>query len=534
MEYLLSFARDQNNNGGDIQMGQNEQQATVLEFCGVTKIFPGIIANQDINLKIKKGEIHALLGENGAGKSTLMNVLVGLYTPEKGKIKINNREVEIRSPKDAINLGIGMVHQHFRLVEELKVYENIIIGFDKQGFLLNQSAIIQDITNISKHYNLQVKPNAFIKDLSAGEKQRVEIIKMLYRDVQILILDEPTSVLTPQEVKKLFVYLREMKSQGKTVIFISHKLNEVMEIADRVTVLRAGKLICTVNKENITDKELAKLMIGREMQSIEKTFIDKEVQRNCILNANKITALGDEGQVALKDVSLTIEEGEILGIAGVSGNGQSELAEVLTGLRQIISGQIKIKDREVKGTSIDFIKAGVSHIPEDRIGTGSIPNFNCIENVILKSYKKSPIRKGFSLDYKAAFEIGGKLLEKFDVRMSSPNIPIRLLSGGNMQKLILAREISCVPNLIVAVHPTHGLDISAVEKIHNYLIEEQKRGCAILLISEDLDEVLTLSDSISVMYKGRLTPKKHRNDWTIEELGYAMMGVKNEKEGVAS
>ncbi|MCX5976648.1 MAG: ABC transporter ATP-binding protein [Coprothermobacterota bacterium] len=501
-----------------------------LELRGITKTFPGVLANQSVDLTIRKGEIHALLGENGAGKSTLMNILTGLYTPDAGKIFIHGKEVHIRNPKDAIASGIGMVHQHFKLVEELKVYENIIIGWKEQGWLLNQPVLVKHIADLSARYNLPVDPNITVRDLSAGQKQRVEIIKMLYRNMEFLILDEPTSVLTPQETEKLFVYLREMKTQGKTVIFISHKLNEVMEIADRVTVLREGRLIRTMDKDQTSPKELARMMIGREMETIAKIAIDKEVRREPVLVAEGLTAKGDEGQVALKGVSFTIEKGEILGLAGVSGNGQSELAEALTGMRPLEAGTVSLNQKEIKGATLHFIQAGISHIPEDRIGTGSIPSFSCIDNVILKSYRKPPIRRGWTLNHRKAEEIGGRLLKEYDVRMSSPNTPIKLLSGGNMQKLILAREISCGPKLIVAVHPTYGLDICAVEMVHNYLIQEQKRGCAILLISEDLDEILTLSDSIAVIYKGEMTSKKHRNDWTIETLGCAMMGIPYQTE----
>ena len=501
-----------------------------LELHGITKTFPGVVANQDVTLAIKKGEIHALLGENGAGKSTLMNILTGMYLPEKGKIFIHNKEAHIKSPKDAIDLGIGMVHQHFRLVEELKVYENIVIGWKGQGWLLIKPKLVKQIAEISTKYNLPVEPNATVRDLSAGQKQRVEIIKMLYRNVEFLILDEPTSVLTPQETEKLFVYLRQMKSQGKTVIFISHKLNEVMEIADRVTVLREGRLIQTMDKNQTNPRELSKLMIGREMETIEKTATDKDAKREPLLAVESLEAKGDEGQIALRGASFSVDKGEILGIAGVSGNGQSELAEVLTGMRAMEKGKIILNEEEIKGASIFFIRAGISHIPEDRIGVGSIPSFSCIDNVIMKRYQKPPIRRGWALNRKKADEIGTKLLKEYDVRMSSPHIPIKLLSGGNMQKLILAREISGQPKLIVAVHPTYGLDVSAVDMVHNYIIQEQQRGCAILLISEDLDEILTLSDSICVIYKGEMTPKKHRNDWTIETLGYAMMGVHNEIE----
>ena len=507
----------------------------ILELKNITKKFMGIIANDNISLKIRKGEIYAILGENGAGKSTLMNILIGLYTPTSGKIYVNSKEVHIKSPKDSIQLGIGMVHQHYKLVEILTVAENIIIGWQPQNWYINKTKLYKHLLEISEQYDLLIQPDALISDLSAGEKQRVEIIKMLYRNVNILILDEPTSILTPQESKKLFKNLREMKTQGKTVIFISHKLNEIMDIADRVTVLRRGKLIKTLDKDTTNPKELTNMMIGREMQTIEKKQINtNNMEQKPILIVNNLQAKGDEGEIALKDISFSMDAGEILGVAGVSGNGQSEFAEVLTGLRPLNSGKIDFQGKDISNSKpIDFINAGISHIPEDRIGTGTIPTFNCIDNIILKSYKKPPIKKrNNTIDYKKAKEIGEKLMKEYDVRVSSPMIPVKLLSGGNMQKLILAREISYEPALIVAVHPTYGLDVSAVEMVHQYLLKEQEKGCAILLISEDLDEILELSDTIAVMYKGQLTSKKHRNKCTVEKIGEAMMGLNNVTEEV--
>ncbi len=501
------------------------QDDYILEFQNVTKRFPGIIANDKVNLKIKRGEIHALLGENGAGKSTLMNVLVGLYTPDEGQILMNGEKVEIKSPKDSIHLGIGMVHQHFKLVEELSVMENIVIGYEKQGFALHKKATCKQLEELSEHYHLPIDPKALIRDLSAGEKQRVEIVKMLYRNVNFLILDEPTSVLTPQEAEKLFDYLREMKADNKTVIFISHKLDEVMAIADRVTILRQGKLIETMEKAETNPKDLARKMIGKEMQSIEKKINDHLDNAPVIIAGKNLNAKGDEGVLAIKDVNIEIRQGEILGIAGVSGNGQSELAQVLTGLRHLESGQITVNGKEIRGGAMSFINAKVGHIPEDRIGTGSIPSFSVLENVILKKYKKPPIKRGPFIDYRKAAYFGKNLLKEFDVRMPSYDMPVKLLSGGNMQKLIFAREIDNDPQVIIAVHPSYGLDVLAVDMVHQYLIKEQQRGCAILLISEDLDEILTLSDSIAVMYKHTLTPKRNRNDWTIDEIGYAMMGI---------
>jgi len=506
-----------------------EEIKNVLEFKDIVKTFPGIIANDHINLKVKKGSIHALLGENGAGKSTLMNILVGLYAPDSGDIYKNDKKVKINSPKDSIDLGIGMVHQHYKLVDTLKVSENIIIGWDKQKWLINNKLLFDKITTLSEQYDLPVKPNAIVSDISVGEKQRVEIIKMLFRNVEILILDEPTSVLAPQECQKLFKTLKEMKRQGKTIIFISHKLNEVMDIADTVTVLRDGKIINTLAKDDTNPRELARMMIGKEMEAIKKNTLEDLQKAEIVLVAEDLKALGDEGEIALNDVSISIKKGEILGIAGVSGNGQKELAEVLTGLRPLVKGKIIIQGKEIKKyKAIEFINNGISHIPADRIGVGMIPDLNCIENVILRTYKKKPIKKGLILDFKEANKIGEQLLSEYDVRMSSCYMPVKLLSGGNIQKLILAREISCNPKLIIAVHPTYGLDVSAVNMVHKFLLKEQEKGVAILLISEDLDEILALSDEITVMYKGKLTQTQVRKICSIENIGYAMMGIDKE------
>ena len=501
-------------------------QDTILALERITKAFMGVVANDDVSLTIRKGEIHALLGENGAGKSTLMNILVGLYTPDKGTIRVRGDEVHIKSPKQSIRLGIGMVHQHYKLVETLTVAENIVMGWPEQRWLINKSALHGHLMKLSETYNLPIRPGALVGDLSAGEKQRVEIVKMLYRRVEILILDEPTSVLTPQESRRLFENLEEMRKRGKTVIFISHKLDEIMAIADRVSVLRQGRLIHTVDTRDTTAGELARLMIGKDMAALEKKPAAFSIDDVPVLVAENLTARGDHGAMVLNGVSLEIRAGEILGIAGVSGNGQSMLAEVLTGLSPMEGGSIRFMGRDLTGKNpIDFINAGISHIPEDRIGVGSIPTFTCIENVILKSYKTPPIKRGLSLDYRKARQLGMDLMARYDVRIPAPEAPVKLLSGGNMQKLILAREISCDPKLIIAVHPTYGLDVSAVERVHSFLLKEQDKGSAVLLISEDLDEILTLSDTISVMYKGMLTLKQHRDECSVELIGQAMMGV---------
>ena len=517
--------------------GKMTEKATTvvphLELRHITKRFPGIIANQDVNLKINHGEVHALLGENGAGKSTLMNVLVGLYTAEEGDILIDGKKANIRTPKDSIALGIGMVHQHFKLVEELTVAENIIIGYEKQGFKIDLKKVENDLRELSDKYNLPISPELRVSDLSAGEKQRVEIVKMLYRNVDLLILDEPTSVLTPQETERLFDNLREMKAQNKTIIFISHKLDEVMEIADRVTILRGGKLIETMDKTDTDPQDLARKMIGREMVPASRGFDNDLDGAPEMFVADHITAKGDEGAIAVDDVSLSIRAGEILGIAGVSGNGQTELAEVLTGLRGMEKGTLMVDGKPVKNNVKAIIDAGVGHIPEDRNGTGAVPNFSVLENVALKKYNKAPIKKGIVMDRNAMREFGEKLLSEFDVRMSSSDMPARLLSGGNMQKMICAREIDNNPKVIVAVHPTYGLDVAAIDMVHRYLIEEQKKGCAILLISESLDEVFALSDTIAVMFHHKLTSKRNREDWTIDSIGFAMMGISDEQRAAA-
>lgn len=501
----------------------------ILKLKNIVKTFPGVVANDYINLQVKRGSIHALLGENGAGKSTLMNILAGLYASDSGEIYINNKKARINGPKDSINLGIGMVHQHYKLVDTLKVAENIIIGLPEQKWMINNRVLFDKIASLSKKYNLLVRPNALVSDLSIGEKQRVEIIKMLYRNVEILILDEPTSVLAPQECQNLFKTLREMKGQGKTIIFISHKLNEVMDIADMITVLRNGKVIKTMKKTDTEPRKLARMMVGKEIESISKNILKDLKRVEPVLVAEDLRVLGDEGEIVLNNISLSIKKGEILGIAGVSGNGQKELAEALTGLRPLVNGRIFIQGKEMRSLKpINFINNGISHIPADRIGVGIIPDFNCIENVILRIYKKKPIKKGLMLDFKKASEIGNQLLNRYDVRMSSSYMPVKLLSGGNIQKLILARELSCNSQLIIAMHPTYGLDVSVLNKVHKFLLKEQENGVAILLISEDLGEILTLSDEISVMYKGELTSKRSRKYCTIENIGYAMMGIDKE------
>ncbi len=498
----------------------------ILELQHVTKRFNKVAANKDINLKIKRGEIHALLGENGAGKSTLMNILIGLYIPDEGKILFNGKEEYIKNPRYACCLGIGMVHQHFKLVETLSVAENILMGHEDLGRIIRKRKLYKKLMDVTEKFNLPIQPEAIVSKLSAGEMQRVEIVKMLYRDVDLLILDEPTSVLTPQESQELFKNLMQMKEQGKTVIFISHKLNEVIQIADRVTILRRGEVIKTMNKEDTNAHELAHMMVGREMRASTRKKTLSNGKGDAMLKVDNISAVGEKRQLLLDNVSLEVASGEILGIAGVSGNGQSQLAECLTGLHQVTCGAIYVDKQELTNKNPqDFINAGVSHVPEDRIGVGCVADFTCYENIISKSYDRAPVRKGGMIDQKEVVSFGNRLMREFDVRMATPYLPIRFLSGGNIQKLIFAREINENPKVIVAVHPTYGLDVSAVERVHDLLLEQQKKGYAILLISEDLDELFEVSDQIAVMYKGSLTQKKANDQWTLDALGYAMMGL---------
>ncbi len=488
---------------------------------GICKRFAGVVANDHVNLEVRAGEVHALLGENGAGKSTLMNILSGLYRADAGEIFIHGRRVDIRSPRRAIELGIGMVHQHFMLVEMHTVAENITLGLDRPRFLLNLRQIEREIGQISERYGLQVDPRAYIWQLSVGEQQRVEILKMLYRGVDILILDEPTAVLTPQEADELFATLRQMASEGRSVIFISHKLDEVMHIADRITVLRGGKVAATLDRASTDKRQLARLMVGREVLfNLAKTpFKPGEV----VLEVRNVHALSDRGMPALKDVSFTIRRGEILGVAGVAGNGQRELAEVITGLRKVTRGEIIIRSQNMTNASPrKVIDEKVSHVPEDRLGMGLIPNLPVSDNAILKGYLHPPLSRGPFLDGVSIRSFVQKLIDSFDVATPSQDIPIKLLSGGNLQKTLLAREISVGPELMVAVHPTRGLDVGATEFVQRTLLKQRDDGLAILLISEDLDELLALSDRIAVMYGGQIRAIVNAAEADIAEIGLMM------------
>ncbi len=496
----------------------------LVKMQGITKRFPGVLANDNIDLEVRAGQVHALLGENGAGKTTLMNILSGLYRADAGEIYIRGQRVHLQSPRDAIDLGIGMVHQHFMLVEPQTVAENVILGLKTPRFFLDMARIEREIAGFSKQYGLQVDPRARIWQLSVGEQQRVEILKMLYRGVDLLIMDEPTAVLTPQEVDELFVTLRRMADEGKAVIFISHKLDEVMAISDQVTVLRSGKVVATVDTSQTTKEELARMMVGREVLfRVEKKPVEPG---EVVLEVHNLQTLNDKGLPALKGVSFTIRQGEILGIAGVAGNGQRELAEVVTGLRKATNGRVLIAGCELTNCSPRrVIRERVSHVPEDRLGMGLVPNLAVSDNVILKSYRDPPLARGPFLDRRSIRRFAARLIKAFNIITPSQETPVKLLSGGNLQRTILAREISIGPRLMVAVHPTRGLDVGATESVRNLLLKQREDGAAILLISEDLDELLTLSDRIAVMYEGRIMGIVDVEEADVGEIGLMMAGT---------
>ncbi len=511
-------------------MGVSGTESPLVRMRGITKRFPGVLANDHVDLEVQAGQVHALLGENGAGKTTLMNVLSGLYRADEGEIYIGGQRADLQSPRDAIDLGIGMVHQHFMLVEPQTVAENVTLGLQTPRFFLNMARIENKIAEFSRQYGLHVDPRARIWQLSVGEQQRVEILKMLYRGVDILIMDEPTAVLAPQEVEDLFITLRRMADEGKAVVFISHKLDEVMAISDQITVLRGGKVAATVNTDQTTKQELARMMVGREVLfHIEKTQIEPG---EVALEVRNLQALNDKGLLALKDVSFTIRQGEILGIAGVAGNGQRELAEVVTGLRKTTEGRVFIAGCDLTNCSPRrVIREQVSHVPEDRLGMGLVPNLAVSDNIVLKSYRDPPLARGPFLDRPSIARFAARLIEAFSIATPSQETPVKLLSGGNLQRTILAREISVGPRLMVAVHPTRGLDIGATESVRNLLLKQREEGAAILLISEDLDELLTISDRTAVMYEGRIMGVVDAEGADIEEIGLMMAGseVQNPK-----
>ncbi len=498
----------------------------VLEARNITKYFPGILANDHINFDLYSKEVHTLLGENGAGKTTLVNIFDGLYYPNEGEVYVNGKIANINSPLDAMKFGIGMIHQHFMLVDTLTVVENVVLGFQKQGFRLDNNSIVKKIQEISEQYNLKVNPYAKIWQLSVGEQQRVEIIKMLYRGANILILDEPTAVLTPQEIDSLFLIINKIKSDGKSVIFISHKLEEVLKVSDRITVLKKGKVVGTVNKEHATEKELALMMVGREV--LFRFDRKPTADGKDILKIENLEGYNDRGVKRLKGVNLTVKSGEIFGIAGVAGNGQEELAESITGLRKSSKGKIFIGSCESTNLLPSrILKKGVNYIPADRIRTGLIPNLSSVDNAILRCYMRKPISNTFTVNFTKAKDYANKIITEFNIMVPRLDAPVKLLSGGNMQKLLLAREILEEPILLIAVHPTRGLDIGATELVRKKLIEARDKGAAVLLISEDLDEIIMLSDRIGVIYDGKIVGLVDSKNAQINNIGLMMGGSKN-------
>ncbi|MCC6456999.1 MAG: ABC transporter ATP-binding protein [Caldilineaceae bacterium] len=494
-----------------------------VEMDKIVKRFPGVLACDDVAFDIQAGEVHALLGENGAGKSTLMKILYGLYQPDGGFIRINGSEVRISSPLDAIAQGIGMVHQHFMLVDTLTVAENVALGLPS-GPVLGLAQVEQRIRSLSQEYGIQVDPRAPVWTLSVGERQRVEIVKALYRGADLLILDEPTAVLTPQEVDELFSTLRHMAHDGHSLIFISHKLHEVLALADRITVLREGRLIGTQARIGVTRPQLARMMVGREVL-LARTHVPVPLGDDRMA-LHQVSARGVTGQLALNEVSLRVRSGEILGVAGVSGNGQRELAEVIAGLRPTTGGKIELDGRDVsRHSAAQRTNDGLAYIPEERMVDGVIQEFSVAENLILQDHTRPPYSKRLFIDFTAVAQQSRELVNQFRVKTPSIDTPVRSLSGGNIQKIILARELARNPKVLIAAQPTRGVDIGATEYIHQRLLDQRSRGTATLLISEDLDEVLALSDRIAVLYEGRIMDIVERETTSAEEIGLLMAGV---------
>ena len=498
----------------------------IIEMCNITKEFPGIIANDDVTLQLKKGEIHALLGENGAGKSTLMSVLFGMYQPEKGVIRKNGQEVQIKDPNDANRLGIGMVHQHFKLVHNFTVLENIILGVEttSRGFLKMDKAR-EKVTALSERYGLRVDPDACISDITVGMQQRVEILKMLYRENEILIFDEPTAVLTPQEIDELMKIMKELVSEGKSILFITHKLNEIKAVADRCTVLRKGRYIGTVDVASTTKEEMSEMMVGRKViLNVEKTPAQPG---EVVLSARGVCVKGHGGSKNVVDhVDFDVRRGEIVCIAGIDGNGQTELVYALTGLVEPEEGTVTLNGQDITHAPIRRRNAGgLGHIPEDRHRHGLVLDYNLAYNLVLQSYFEPEFCSRGFLKYDAIYEYADKLIGKFDIRSGQGARTItRSMSGGNQQKAIVAREIDRDPDVLIAVQPTRGLDVGAIEYIHGKLVEERDAGKAILLVSLELDEVMQLSDRILVIYEGRIVADLDPKTVTVQELGLYMAG----------
>lgn len=504
---------------------------TVLELRGITKRFPGVLANDHIDLTLEEGEIHALLGENGAGKTTLMNILYGLYQPDEGEIFVRGEKLEVHEPSDAIAAGVGMVHQHFMLIPVFTVTENVMLGEEVvvKGDFLDRDSAAHRISEISEQYGLEVDPHTYLRDLPVGVQQRVEIIKLLYREADILILDEPTAVLTPQEVGELFTIMRSLVDQGKSIIFITHKLGEVLEFADRITVIRNGKVVGTTTPDTASKTSLAEMMVGRAVK-FEVVKGAAEVG-DVVLKVEDLIVLDERQQVAVDGVSFEVREGEILGVAGVQGNGQTELVEAVTGLRRPFQGRIDIQGIDVTGASPRAItELGSAHVPEDRQRDGLVLPFPVSDNLVLNTYYRPPFSKGAVLDREEIRASAELLIGNFDIRTPSASTNVALLSGGNQQKVIVGREFSRPIKLLIASQPTRGLDVGSIEYIHGRILEKRSEGTAVMLVSPELDEIMDLSDRIAVMYRGKIIDIVEAKGATREKIGLLMAGVTSKKK----
>jgi general nucleoside transport system ATP-binding protein len=500
--------------------------STVLELRGITKRFPGVLANDHIDLTLEEGEIHALLGENGAGKTTLMNILYGLYQPDQGEIIVRGQKITVHSPSDAIAAGIGMVHQHFMLVPVFTVTENVMLGDEdlRGGGFLDRAKAAAKIRRISEQFNLQVEPEAYVKDLPVGVQQRVEIIKLLYREANILILDEPTAVLTPQEADELSNIMRSLTAQGKSIIFITHKLREVLDVADRITVIRRGKVVGGTTPAEADQYKLAEMMVGRAVHlELDRTTAKLGEQ---ILEVKDLVVVDQRRQVTVDGVSFDVQAGEILGVAGVQGNGQTELVEALTGLRTAQSGEVKLLGHNItKARPRQITELGAAHIPEDRQRDGLVLAFPVADNLVLNTYYQVPFTKGVVLNEKQIQDNAEHLIKEFDIRTPSASTSAGSLSGGNQQKVIVARESSRPIKLMIASQPTRGLDVGSIEYIHGRILQKRNEGCAVLLVSSELDEIMGLSDRIAVMYRGKIIDVVPAEKATKEMIGLLMAGV---------
>ena len=505
----------------------------ILELRNISKSFGSVQANNDISLSFEKGEIHALLGENGAGKTTLMNILYGLYQPDHGDILINGQKVQFTNPGDAIDAGLGMVHQHFMLASVMTVTENIIAGDEmlKLGFILDKKSAAKRIKEIADTHNLEVDPDSVIKDLPVGIQQRVEILKLLFRNADILIFDEPTAVLTPQETEKLILILKSLAADGKMIIFISHKLKEVLEIADKISVLRLGKVVATTVPEESTEESLASLMVGRQvMLKVEK---EKANPGEDVLTISDLKIVDDLKHLAVDDISFNIREGEILGVAGVQGNGQTELVEAITGLREILQGKIKIGGLETtRFTPRKITELGVGHVPEDRQRDGLTLSTDLATNLVLNTYYLPPFSKGIVLNEEVIKETAQERISAFDIRTTGSDAHASALSGGNQQKVIIAREFSRPLKLLIASQPTRGLDVGSIEYVHQQIVKKRDEGTAVLLVSTELDEIMSLSDRIAVMFRGQIVGIMDADEVSREELGLMMAGATVQQENL--